>query len=534
MMTDTWTWATVTQATPLRIKVDGDTSALNATTDDLVGSLAVDDRVRVHLHADGIIVTGLQGGAAMPFLNVMDYGAKNDGTTDDTAAWTAAIAALPAGRGGTIFLPRGAGSVVNGSAVLDFSMHANVTLLGEGGSSVGGRYTNYSGDVASKIIATGVGSGSVVKMDGGYGLTIRNIGIVVSDPDFTGNILDLREVSAVTVTGKITIADCYIAGDATTRSGFGVNLDKTVFTDITRCTIVDCYYGASGKDAPGSFSNVVTIEETYFQNNRGAHIRNPGESWVLKNNTYEALSTGMAGSVYQDADSTCEALAVIGGWAGDVTSATPGYQFDFLGKVYGASFDGVFIGGTTASTAIRLNIGIGIKISGCSFHGVATAVDAASGVTGTVGPNAYVSMTGVNVSAPSMSVLDGAWTTYTPVWLCNTTNPAIGNGILTGAYMRIGKTVHYRIKLVAGSTTAFGSGSRYDLTLPTSSIEQGAYGVFGHVLGVFSGTRYDGLHETLSSVRGQVYFGATRWGTSAPGAFASGDVISIIGTYEEG
>jgi len=62
-MTDTWTWATVTQATPLRIKVDGDTSALDATTDNLVGSLAVDDRVRVHLHSDGIIVTGIQGGA---------------------------------------------------------------------------------------------------------------------------------------------------------------------------------------------------------------------------------------------------------------------------------------------------------------------------------------------------------------------------------------------------------------------------------------------------------------------------------------
>ena len=62
MMTDTWTWATVTQASPLRIKVDGDTSALDATTDNLVGSLAVSDRVRVHLHADGIIVTGIQGG----------------------------------------------------------------------------------------------------------------------------------------------------------------------------------------------------------------------------------------------------------------------------------------------------------------------------------------------------------------------------------------------------------------------------------------------------------------------------------------
>jgi len=64
MMTDTWTWATVTAVSPLRIKVDGDTSALDATTDDLVGSLAVDDRVRVHLHSDGIIVAGVQGGGA--------------------------------------------------------------------------------------------------------------------------------------------------------------------------------------------------------------------------------------------------------------------------------------------------------------------------------------------------------------------------------------------------------------------------------------------------------------------------------------
>ena len=71
-MTGTWTWATVTQVSPLRIKVDGDTSALDATTDSLVGSLAVDDRVRVHLHSDGIIVTGVQGGVV--------------GTTEATAA----------------------------------------------------------------------------------------------------------------------------------------------------------------------------------------------------------------------------------------------------------------------------------------------------------------------------------------------------------------------------------------------------------------------------------------------------------------
>ena len=90
-MTGTWTWATVTQATPLRIKVDGDTTALDATTDNLVGSLAVDDRVRVHLHSDGIIVTGLQGGGILPAPQ------RSTHTTSIIDITAASFAAIPAG-----------------------------------------------------------------------------------------------------------------------------------------------------------------------------------------------------------------------------------------------------------------------------------------------------------------------------------------------------------------------------------------------------------------------------------------------------
>ena len=90
-MTDTWTWATVTQASPLRIKVDGDTTPLDATTDNLVGSLADGDRVRVHLHSDGIIVTGLQGGGILPAPQRSTY------TTFPIDITAASFAALPAG-----------------------------------------------------------------------------------------------------------------------------------------------------------------------------------------------------------------------------------------------------------------------------------------------------------------------------------------------------------------------------------------------------------------------------------------------------
>ena len=117
-MTDTWTWATVTQATPLRIKVDGDTSELDATTDDLVGSLAVDDRVRVHLHSDGIIVTGLQGGgtpeatAATPdTLALRDGGGQlkaADGVAADDVATVGQMSAIQSSDG---TYPRGVSGI---------------------------------------------------------------------------------------------------------------------------------------------------------------------------------------------------------------------------------------------------------------------------------------------------------------------------------------------------------------------------------------------------------------------------------------
>ena len=52
----------------------------------------------------------------------------------------------------------------------------------------------------------------------------------------------------------------------------------------------------------------------------------------------------------------------------------------------------------------------------------------------------------------------GAWTTYSPTWTTSGTAPVIGNGTLTGRYTRLGdKTIMVQVKLVAGSTTTFGT-----------------------------------------------------------------------------
>lgn len=44
-----WSWATVTDDSPLRVQLDSDDAALNITPDTLVAGLAINDRVWVQL-----------------------------------------------------------------------------------------------------------------------------------------------------------------------------------------------------------------------------------------------------------------------------------------------------------------------------------------------------------------------------------------------------------------------------------------------------------------------------------------------------
>lgn len=78
----------------------------------------------------------------------------------------------------------------------------------------------------------------------------------------------------------------------------------------------------------------------------------------------------------------------------------------------------------------------------------------------------------------------GAWTPYTPAWTASTTNPVLGNGTITGRYMKLGRIVFCNINLTTGSTTTYGSGD-YGFSLPATAAAAGI-AVVGqaHLLGV--------------------------------------------------
>lgn len=135
----------------------------------------------------------------------------------------------------------------------------------------------------------------------------------------------------------------------------------------------------------------------------------------------------------------------------------------------------------------------------------------------------------------ALTGLQAAWDTYTPTWTANTTNPSLGNGTRVGRFLRIGKTVHVRIEIVAGSTTTFGSGF-FILSLPVAArTTAGSDGMPGSVylLDASGGARQFGgvILQSSTSVR---MFGPTGASidSATPWAWATTDAITVDFIYE--
>lgn len=136
------------------------------------------------------------------------------------------------------------------------------------------------------------------------------------------------------------------------------------------------------------------------------------------------------------------------------------------------------------------------------------------------------------------TAIQAAWTSFTPTWTGTTTNPVIGNGTLTGAYHRVGKLIFYRIGIVAGSTTTYGSGS-YRLTLPVAPAT--AYNAWTQTIGTgivadsSANLRTFLFATTISAGSSTIALAdhaATQMGATTPYTLAVGDSIGITGTYE--
>ncbi|MEU8379786.1 hypothetical protein [Streptosporangium sp. NPDC048865] len=131
--------------------------------------------------------------------------------------------------------------------------------------------------------------------------------------------------------------------------------------------------------------------------------------------------------------------------------------------------------------------------------------------------------------------LYGAWTSYTPTWTGATTNPSLGNGTLVAAYKRSdqSKSVYVRLRLVAGTTTTYGTGA-WLFSLPSGLPPAAIQSLGGFLLDNSTVNRY-AVSAYLTAANGIeriAYNGTTGLTGLAPFTWAVSDSLMLSGVYE--
>lgn len=135
------------------------------------------------------------------------------------------------------------------------------------------------------------------------------------------------------------------------------------------------------------------------------------------------------------------------------------------------------------------------------------------------------------------------WQSYVPVLSGTGGSPTLGNGSIAGQFAQIGKTVLFKIKITAGSTTAFGS-SITTVSLPVTAnstsfdartlcgtlefFDTSAPGAYWGTVAIATSTTIDLYVDNTATA----YRQPSNITTAVPTAVGAGDIIRITGLVE--
>lgn len=222
------------------------------------------------LPAGAARVSAVPFGVSAPNINIMNYGAKADGTTSDQDAFVKAFDA--AGQAGLpLYLPAG---TYNLAGLTIWSAPYNVTIYGDG---------------AGKTILE-----DVVEIQFNANATLSNFSITKSAGDF----IYINPTSPAKV--SVTNVDCKgIMGDTTTSFIYGDIIQTPVDLTVTGCKVTDvnravCIYGnvSSATITDCDFENLGSATAQYASgvflgNNEGTKANNV----LIQNNVIKNLYT---------------------------------------------------------------------------------------------------------------------------------------------------------------------------------------------------------------------------------------------------
>jgi len=142
---------------------------------------------------------------------------------------------------------------------------------------------------------------------------------------------------------------------------------------------------------------------------------------------------------------------------------------------------------------------------------------------------------GSGLTAAIMNQLGAASVTWTPTWASAGTQPVLGNGTITGTYFRIQKLIVAEARLVAGSTTTFGTGV-YGLTLPITALAATTPNKTIGVARLFDTSaalnyNFTVFQTGVNACSFSINAGGS-WSPTAPVTFANTDFLTMLIVYE--
>ncbi|WEO50463.1 glycosyl hydrolase family 28-related protein [Pseudomonas aeruginosa] len=395
---------------------------------------------------------------ALKVVVVTNYGATGNGTTDDTAAIQAAIAA--AGPYSDVVFPSGTYLITSTLTSL-----TGQRWLGRGGQR---------------------------------GTTIKK-----------GANIDMVVVGTLS-----TILDINLEGVGATYTGKGFRIVSGFSQTITRCRAVNMGGNPMWFDVDAGGGANVTCFEGYpvdpdayagiqIAGDTGAHPRFFRGIWLSGANFALGPGAGNGGSLSEFYIRT--------------------FVFDPTSTLFHISNGRC----STPSTTIR---GFDHSIDGVAFPGPLT-LDSAQGIN--FGPSCGINNNFAEVNSQYNAVYIQR-RTYTPTWVQSTATPSIGNGTLTGNFVRSGHMCHLQLELIAGSTTTFGdSASAYRFSLPFPahlSFNQRGFPV--RIFDTSAGADFTGwVSIPAGSTEFTISFGAQSVRASSPMTWANGDTLQCSFSY---
>lgn len=312
--------------------------------------------------------------ARLTVLNVKDYGALGDLTTDDSAAIQAAIDACDPNRGGTVYFPQGRYRVATGLTVT----YQGTVLAGEGQSGFGSGAQGSSRIVSDNAITAITFNPGATPAHGTLAYGIRDLHVKGAAASTTGNGIVVQNAEGFKLT-NVAVSD-YIGGTGLLIDGKTGNSQYASLVNISGgdCLTVIKTQGTGPNGLRIFGAHLDSANTTPRASSIGIHLSTGDTSRI-----FGAVVQGYATGIYVQASAVGHEI-----FGGRFEYSNIGIRLGAAVSkftLFGGSFNNNLLGGGGTSIGIQVDAGAsGVILMPTAFGSLATNISDAG--TGTVYP----------------------------------------------------------------------------------------------------------------------------------------------------